>query len=597
MQLETRKYIGMDILRIPFKIAPFTMVIQLLLYFVQALVETMALAFATAYLVDTAIIIFGSEMEIATIYLPLGLLIFIVGIISIMGSVLELIEARIKYALELHLSPAILDVQARLAYKYIEDASSWELIDRVGDEMIETFLDGIRSYGVIIRCIVSLVSISGLIIAQVWWAVWVIAVFCIPLFVISLWSGKKNYAAKVSTRKYERRYNYYTNEVLTNREASEERTLFNYTENITKSYYQAFETSRDIQLKVFLKTMIAMKSTSISLVLITFLIAFTFIEPVIKGDVSPGMFMGIITALFGIAETLGWQLQDATKNITEAKEYMADMTTFLELDCLEGATDLPDENPIFFKSLEFIKVRFKYPTSEDFILDDLSFKIEAGKHYAFVGTNGAGKTTITKLLTRLYDEYDGVILLNGKDLRTYPLSTIKALFSVVYQDFSRYQISMADNIALGDTAREVEKKQLLDITNKVGLKNTIDQLPSGLGNPLGRIKKNGLDLSGGQWQKVAISRSLLSRAPIKILDEPTSALDPIAENQLYQEFEELMKGKTTIFISHRLGSTKLADEILVIDRGNVVEKGSHSELMKENGLYAQMYNSQREWYE
>lgn len=597
MELKVRKYRGMDVLWIPFKLAPMTMFVQMLFFLIEALVETIALALATAYLVDTAIMIFDSGMAIETIYLPLATLIIIVGIISVMGSVLELIEARIKYALERHLTPALLSVRARLAYQYIEDAASWELIDRVDDEMVETFLDGIRSYGVVIRCLVSLISIGGLIITQVTWAVWVIVFCCIPLFLVAFSSGKKNYAAKVSTRKYERRYNYYTDEVLTNREAVEERTLFSYAEEVTKRYYQDFETSRDIQLKVFLKTIITMKSTSISLVVITFIIAFTFIEPLIQGEVSPGLFMGTITALFGIAETLGLQLQDATKNITEAKEYMADLTTFVELDCLDGATDLPDEQPIIFESLEFVHVRFKYPNSEAYILSDLSFKLEASKHYAFVGANGAGKTTITKLLTRCYDEYEGVILLNGKDLRTYPLSAIKAAFSVVYQDFSRYQISMADNIAIGDTARVVEKEQLLDVTSKIGLNKTIDQLPCGIDTPLGRIKNDGLDLSGGQWQKIAIARSLLSRAPIKILDEPTSALDPLAENQLYQEFEELMKGKTTIFISHRLGSTKLADEILVINQGYIAEKGSHSELMKANGLYAQMYESQREWYE
>lgn len=597
MKLERRKYRGIDIIWIPFKIAPFTMIIQMTLFLVEALGETIALAFATAYFVDTAIMVFESGKSIETIYLPLCILIIIIGIISVMGSLLELINARIKYVLERHLTPSIVDIHARLAYKYIEDSVSWDTIDRVGDEMIETFDDGIRSYGVVIRCIVSIVSISGLIISQVWWAVVVIAVFCIPLFVISLWAGKKNYAAKVETRKYERRYSYYSDEVLTNREAVEERTIFRYTEDITKRYYKDFETSRDIQLRVYLKTLIAMKSTSISLVIITLLIAFTFIGPVLNGDVTSGMFMGIITALLGIAETLGWQLQDATKNITEAKEYMTDLTTFLEMEYMEGATDLPDKEPIIFESLEFINVKFKYPNREEYILDNLSFRLEADKHYAFVGSNGAGKTTITKLLTRLYDEYEGRILLNGNDIRTYPLSSIKALFSVVYQDFSRYQISMADNIALGDTARQIDKKQVLDITTKIGLKDTINHLPNGVDTTLGRIKENSSDLSGGQWQKVAIARSLLSRAPIKILDEPTSALDPIAENQLYKEFEELMKGKTTIFISHRLGSTKLADEILVIENGHIAEKGTHSLLMKEKGIYARMYESQREWYE
>lgn len=597
MTLDKRKYKGIDVLRLPFKVAPFCMVLQMVLALVNAIVPTSVLALATAFFVDTAITIFEGGAAASTIYLPLGILLTVVGIVSVLGSLQQIIESRIKFALERNFMPAILDVQARLAYKHIEDADSWELIERVGDEMTETFLDGIRSYGTVISSIVAIASILGLIMSQAWWAALVIGAFSVPLFWISLWAGQKNYAAKVETRKYERRYSYYSDEILTNREAVEERTLFGYVDDVTQRYYEHFAISCKIQLRVLLKTWIAMKSTSISLVLITLLIALIFINPVISGDVSPGIFMGIIAALFGMVETLGWQLQDAAKNISESKEYMDDLTALVELDCVVGATDLPDQESIVFESLEFINVRFKYPKGEGHILDGISFKLDCGRHYAFVGANGVGKTTITKLLTGLYDEYEGEILINGKELRQYSASAIKALFSVVYQDFARYQVSMADNIALGDAVRKIDKGQILDIASKVGLNDTIAKLPHGINTPIGKIYKEGLDISGGQWQKVAVARSLLSRAPIKILDEPTSALDPIAENQIYREFEGLMKGKTTIFISHRLGSTKLADEILVIDRGRVVERGSHSELMKADGLYARMFEAQREWYE
>lgn len=597
MKLEKRKYNVNDILRIPFKIAPYTLFMQILLYLVEALVDTVVLAYATANFIDTAIMIFKNNLPINQIYIPFGILLITIGFMSVTGSIMEMMNTRIKYALECNGTPALLEVQAKLDYKYIEDGESWELIERVSDEMIETFLEGIHAYGIVIRSIISMAAVAGLIILQVWWASFVIVLFCVPIFLISFRAGKRNYAAKVETRKYERRYSYYSDEVLTNREAVEERTLFNYTEDVTKRYYKDFELARDIQLKVYGKNIITMKSTSISLILVTIIIAFTFIRPVMEGTVSTGMFIGIITALLSIADNIGWQLQYATKNIAEAKEYMEDLTTFINLDLTEGAKDIPDKNPLVFESLEFKNVFFQYPNSTTPILNGLSFKLEAGKHYALVGANGAGKTTITKLLTRLYDDYEGMILINGKELKTYPLSSIKALFSVVYQDFSHYQISVADNVALGDIAKPPNEKELLDIASMVGLQTTIDHLPNGINTTLGRIKTDSLELSEGQWQRIAIARSLLSRAPIKILDEPTSALDPLAENQLYQEFEKLMRGKTTIFISHRLGSTKLADEILVIENGKLTERGSHQQLLEENGSYAKMYKSQREWYE
>jgi len=334
---------------------------------------------------------------------------------------------------------------------------------------------------------------------------------------------------------------------------------------------------------------------------IAFLVAATLILPLTAGELSPGMFMGIVSAVFGMIGTLGWLLQDATEEVSKSREYMKDFAAFVELSRTEGAKDLPDSLPPAFETLEFRNVRFRYPTeaAETYVLDGISFKLENGKHYAFVGANGAGKTTTTKLLTGLYDEYEGEILVNGRELREFSQSAVKSMFSVVYQDFARYQVSMQDNIALGDAARELAKNpvEVLEVAKSAGLADSIASLKDGITTPLGKIMGDGVDLSGGQWQKVAIARSLLSRAPVKILDEPTAALDPIAESEIYRDFEALMRGKTTIFISHRLGSTKLADEILVIDQGKVAERGTHSELIEQGKIYAQMYESQREWYE
>ncbi|MCL2350693.1 MAG: ABC transporter ATP-binding protein/permease, partial [Defluviitaleaceae bacterium] len=386
-----------------------------------------------------------------------------------------------------------------------------------------------------------------------------------------------------------RRHEYYT-EVLTGRESVEERSVFGYSDDVSKRFMGQYETARKVEFWVQLKQYSVAKAASISMSLIAVLIALTLINPVITGDLSAGMFMGIITAVMGMVNMLGWSLQDAVEELAGAKEYMKDLTAFVELSRTDGAKDLPDSEPMDFESLEFKNVRFKYPTGETNILNGLDLKIEKGKHYAFVGSNGAGKTTITKLLTGLYDEYDGEILVNSRELRTYPASTLKALFSVVYQDFARYQISVADNIALGDAARE-------DCTESIKKTAELVELDMDVNTILGKIHEDGVDISGGQWQKVAIARSLLSRAPIKILDEPTAALDPIAESRIYSEFEGLMRGKTTIFISHRLGSTKLADEILVIEDGGVRERGSHDDLMKIGGSYAEMFEAQRKWYE
>lgn len=251
-----------------------------------------------------------------------------------------------------------------------------------------------------------------------------------------------------------------------------------------------------------------------------------------------------------------------------------------------------------FETLEFVNVSFKYPNTQKYILQNMSFKIESGKHYAFVGLNGAGKTTITKLITGLYDDFEGAILINGKSIREYTQVQIKSMCAVAYQDFAKYSISMKENIAIGDINRfDDNEANLSKAIKALELESLVEKLPQGLDTYLGKIKKSGVDLSGGQWQRIALARFMINRGPLRILDEPTAALDPVSESRLYEKFEQLCRGQTTIFISHRLSSIMLADEIFVLDQGRVVERGAHAELMSNHELYAQLYDSQRCWYQ
>jgi len=565
---------------------------QLLIGAMQAAVPTVFMALATAFFVDTAISIHAGELERAAITLPLVLLIIVVGANSIAGSLPGFAVSRLRFNLERKLVPAFLDIRASLNYKHIEDAKSWELVGRVTKKPVKSFLDGLQAYATILRCIVAILSVLGLVAAYIWWAAPVILAFAIPLMWAALRAGQKNYKAHIDTRKYERRHEYY-DEVLTSRQAVEERSLFGYSQNVSERFMEQYETARKKRFWVVARQYVLMKCVSLSMAAVAFLVAATLILPLTVGELSAGMFMGIVSAVFGMIGTLGWLLQDALEQVSKSREYLKDFSAFVALSRTEGAKDLPGVNPPEFKTLEFKNVRFKYPSqaAEAYVLDGISFKLENGKHYAFVGTNGAGKTTTTKLLTGLYDEYEGEILVNGKELRQYAQSTVKSMFSVVYQDFARYQISMLDNIALGDAAREKNKNptEIYETAKSAGLADTIADLKGGIQTPLGKIMEGGVDISGGQWQKVAISRSLHSRSQVKILDEPTSALDPIAESEVYRDFENLMRGKTTIFISHRLGSTKLADEILVIDQGKVAERGTHDELMKLKKKYYKAY--------
>ena len=603
MKLADRKFKTFDTLRLTFQVSPVCALLHVILSVIHAIMPTAAMALATANFVDTATAILQGERPHDDIYVPLVLLLMVLAVFTTIGSVVQLISARISLNIQRKLKPAIVEINAALDYKHIENADSWELISRVSQDPVKSVMEGFSAIMQFLQIIVCIASVLILIVTQVWWAALIIIAFSTPMFWLSMRAGKKNYQAKRDAEKFNRRVEY-LGEVMTGREAIDERTLFGYGNKINKQWQEQFNAGRKLELKVTAKMFIITKGSSMMLALIALLIALSLISSVVSGELSAGMFMGIISAVFGMVQQLGWQLSGSLENIAKVREYMKDLTAFIELSSSKDSLTIPDDEPIEFKVLEFRNVRFKYPSGDRFVLNNLSFSLDCGMHYAFVGKNGAGKTTITKLLTGLYTEYEGEILINGKELREYPEGSLKAMFSVVYQDFAKYYVQLKDNIALGDVSRMSLPEEPADEENiissaiiKAGLDGLISELKDGINTPLGKISESGQDISGGQWQRIAIARSLISRAPVKMLDEPTAALDPISESEVYKEFESLMQGKTTVFLSHRLGSTKLADEILVIDDGKIIERGTHDELMDENGQYAEMFESQREWYQ
>ena len=587
-----KNYRSFDALKLALAASPVCMVTDILLSVTQSIMQTGALALVTADFVDTASAILKGVRPRNDIYLPLVLLLVTLGVTTIIGALIQLASSRIRLNLKRRLIPSVVKIYAALDYRHIENNTSWELISRVSRDPVNSIMEGVEAYIQSLKIIISLASVLILIVTRVWWAAIIILIFSAPMFWLSVRAGRKVYQAGREAEKFNRRTEY-LGEVLTGRDNVDERTLFGYSDEINGKWQNQYEAGRKLQLKVTARMFLFIKGSSLLLVLISLLVALTLIGPVLTGNMTAGWFMGIVSAVFGMIQKLGFQMSRSLESISRVGEYMKDLTAFAAMSQTKDALTEPDAEPMEFKSLEFRNVCFRYPGSERLVLDGMSFKMEAGRHYAFVGKNGAGKTTITKLLTGLFPQYQGEILINGKELREYSASGVKALFSVVYQDFARYYIPLKDNIALGDLHR---KGNEMEAVHLAGLDETVNRLNHGLDTPLGKIMAGGQDLSGGQWQRVAIARSLNSRAPVKILDEPTSALDPISESLLYRDFERLMLGKTTVFVSHRLGSTKLADEILVIGSGRIIERGTHDELMAANGAYAGMFEAQRGWY-
>lgn len=246
--------------------------------------------------------------------------------------------------------------------------------------------------------------------------------------------------------------------------------------------------------------------------------------------------------------------------------------------------------------LEFREVSFKYPESERFILKNFNLIINCGEKVALVGENGAGKSTLIKLLLRFYDATEGEVLINGVNIKDIDLNEWYKQVGALFQDFIRYQFTFKENIVYGNLDKNEDLKAIKEAIEKSGADSYLKDLPNGMNQIVGKTFEDGMDLSGGQWQKLALTRAFFRDAPILILDEPTSAIDAKAEYEIFQRVQNLQKDKTVIIISHRFSTVRNADRIVVLEEGRIVEEGNHQKLMKEDGLYAELFNIQAQGY-
>ncbi len=310
--------------------------------------------------------------------------------------------------------------------------------------------------------------------------------------------------------------------------------------------------------------------------------------------------IGTLTFLAGSFRQLRSLLEGILSRFTSVSQgaiYLRDFFDFFEIQ----PNIITQKNPLSFpnpvkEGFVFEDVGFKYHNTENWANRHLSFTLHAGEKLALVGENGSGKTTLVKLLARLYDPTEGKILLDGIDLRNYDLLELRHNIGIIFQDYLRYQMSFAQNIAVGNID-ELDNRALIKQSAEKSLASLLAQkLPNQYEQALGRRFNNGVELSGGEWQKVALARAYMKDAQLLILDEPTSALDARAEYDVFQRFAELTKGKTAVLISHRFSTVRMANRILVLNKGELLEIGSHEELLALNGRYAELFRLQAQGY-
>lgn len=311
----------------------------------------------------------------------------------------------------------------------------------------------------------------------------------------------------------------------------------------------------------------------------------------IAGTITVGMVLRYAQAIFQACMSV-------SASIRLAGEFRTDVgriASTLEYLNLEAEKTKGDSFTEMTKGvIEFRNVSFRYPGTKELVLDHVSLKIEPSEKIAVVGKNGSGKTTLVKLLCRLYEPEEGEILWNGKNIREYDLREWQKIFAIVFQDYSLLSLTLGQNVAASEQYETERAKEVLQLA---GFGERLNKLKKGLETVVyPEYEQDGVSFSGGEEQKIAIARVIYKGGQICILDEPTAALDPVSESRVYESFDEIVKGKTAVYISHRLSSCKFSDRIFVLDNGKIAESGTHEALLSKNGLYAQLWQAQAQYY-
>lgn len=550
-------------------------------------IETLLLA----AFIDNTISYFQGEKPL-NLWSAAGLLLLWV-VNAILPVAYQICRERLQNGLSHALSMQVLQKKRKIPYALLEKQDVWELMERIQEDPSPSFMAGFENLLSISQYIIQILGLLFVVASQHWSLAILVAILLWPYSIVSMKNGEDEYTAYEESTRHFRKARYYA-QALSNRENAEERNLFGYqdwmNQKWSEEYDQAIALEKRSNAKVFGRSGIA----DVLSVLVVGAMALGFLWSLWKGWLTGGFYIATIKAVLNYVELLSLNLAPTMIAFEKAKHYLQDFLSF------ENLAEEAERNCAPFlcpeiESIEFKDVSFSYPDDNRKILDHLSFKLDGKKQYAFVGENGAGKTTIIKLLTGFYDDYTGEIFINGRELRTVKKAQWQSLFSVVYQDYARYEISLAENLLPNGTSPS--HRAMWKMLKDVGLGELAKGWKDGLQTPLGRLEPDGVDLSTGQWQRVAIARGLLQTIPVHILDEPTASIDPVHEEQIYRLFQRLLKGQFAIYITHRLGAARMADEILVLQDGRVAEQGSHDSLCRARGTYYTMYEEQKSWYE
>jgi ATP-binding cassette, subfamily B, bacterial len=493
-----------------------------------------------------------------------------------------------------HVSIQVMKHAAELDLIAYEDPVFYDRLERARVQATDR-LGMIQQIGRLIQLVITTITLSVTIIVYSPWLMLLLIAGVLPAFL-----GESHFAflgyAKNFRQTPVRRQLDYLRLLGGSKEAAKELKLFGLSGFLTRRFTTLSDGIYEQNVALSRRKLIAGAFLSV-IAYLGYYSAYAFvIWRTVTGVYSIGLWYLLSGAILQASNNLQ-QIFSTLSGIADQALFLTDLLAFFEMQptIRSKPNALPAPRPIVH-GFEFRNVSFSYPGNPRLVLDRLSFRLDTGERVALIGENGQGKTTIVKLITRLYDPTEGEILLDGIDLREYSLDDLYREIGVIFQDFMRYEMTARENIAVGriqelndlDTLKIAASKSLAD--------QVIAQLPGQYEQMLGRRFDGGVDLSGGEWQKVALARAYLRDAQLLILDEPTASLDARSEFEVFQHFAELTAGKMALFISHRFSTVRMADRIMVLENGRIAEQGSHQQLVALGGRYAAMFEMQAASY-
>lgn len=480
-----------------------------------------------------------------------------------------------------------------LDISFFESPDFYNQYEKVRQQIDSRFPSTVNDVAELLRLFAEVVSVAVILVSIHWILLPIVLIINIPTL---LWGmGFSQFKYNLSGfRLPEAKKATYISSLTTDKDSVKEVKLFSLGSYLTGMYNQFFNKLLEENWKVAKKQFVgAFLTTTVADLAYYGFYLFTIIR-VFLAKLSIGDVV-LYTGSFGrTSSSLGGMLSYVT-SLYEDSLYVNDFAKFLSLTpvLLEAA------NPSELKKIESIKfdhVWFKYKPELPYVLKDVSFEVGQNENIALVGQNGAGKTTIVKLLMRFYDVTQGAIYINGKNIKEYSTKSLWNQVGTIFQDFVKYQLSAKENIAFGQLDKLNDIESIKAASKKAEADSFIQTLSNGYDTVLGTRFEGGTDLSLGQWQRIALARAFLRDSSVIILDEPTASLDAKAEYEIFKKFTELTQGKLTFLISHRFSTVRLADRIIVVENGKVLESGAHQNLIEQNGRYAEMFNLQAEGY-